>query len=212
MQTLTEAALLRAPGGIFTRGQAACWVGAEGARLDGLVKRALASGEVWHLRRGVFGVARGLMRAAVDPFTVAQQLYGPSYVSLEAALWRHGWIPEAVHVVTCASLPRAKRFETPLGVFEFVRIPQRVFYAGVERVESDGGGVYLIARRLKALADMVYARRHAWEGLAPLVGSLRVEPEQLEELRVEEFEELDGVYENVRVRRFLAGLRKDLGL
>lgn len=212
MQKLTEVALIRAPGGIFTRGQAACWLDAEGARLDGLVKRALACGEVWHLRRGLYGVARVWLRSAIDPYAVAQHLYGPSYVSMEAALWHHGWIPEAVQTITCASLPRSRRFDTPLGVFEFVRIPQAVFFAGVERRNGGDGGVCLLARPLKALADLVYARGHDWEGTAPLVGSLRVEPEQLAELRAEAFEELAGVFGNGRVKRFLTGLRKELGV
>ena len=34
MQTVTEIALEQAPGGIFTRHQAACWLKATGARLD----------------------------------------------------------------------------------------------------------------------------------------------------------------------------------
>ena len=52
MQALTEIALDKAERGIFTREQAALWVGSHGARLDALLKRAAASREIWRIRRG----------------------------------------------------------------------------------------------------------------------------------------------------------------
>ena len=52
MQTLTENALEKAERGIFTREQAAFWVGGSGARLDALLKRAIGAGEVWRIHTG----------------------------------------------------------------------------------------------------------------------------------------------------------------
>ena len=54
MQTITEVALERATRGVFTREQAALWVGSYGARLNALLKRAVAGGEIWRIRRGLY--------------------------------------------------------------------------------------------------------------------------------------------------------------
>lgn len=57
MQTVTEWALERAGQRIFTREQAAFWAGGRGASLHALLKRAVASREIWRLRRGLYGLA-----------------------------------------------------------------------------------------------------------------------------------------------------------
>ena len=217
MQTVTEIALEKAAGGVFTRDQAALWVGNRGARLDALLKRAVARREVWRVRRGLYCLSDRYSRRRVDPLELAQRIHGPSYVSLEAALSYHGWIPEAVQAVTSAALGRSRTFDTPVGLFSFTRVPQRRFLAGVRRVSVDrerreGGSAFFLATPLKALADLVYAQRRDWHSVAPVVKSLRVEDESLAELTGELFDEVISAYKPGRVCRFLTGLRKDLNL
>jgi hypothetical protein len=143
-------------------------------------------------------------------YAMAQHLYGPSYVSLESALSWHGWIPEAVHAVTSASFKKAKEFTTPLGVFGYDRVPQRVFYREVERLTDAGGNVFLMAAPLKALADYVYVRKKNWTKIEPAIRSLRIEPEELEQVTDSMLAALADNYSNSRVKRFLEGLGKDL--
>lgn len=217
MQTVTEMALERAERGVFTRDQAALWVGSRGARLDALLKRAVASREIWRLRRGLYCLPDRYLRDRINPLELAQRLHGPSYVSLETALSHHGWIPEAVQAVTSAALGRSRTFDTPLGLFSFSRVPQRRFLAGVRRVSVDGGGrdagsSFFLATPLKALADLVYVQRWDWHSAAPVVESLRVEDESLAELTGDLFDEVMSAYRAGRALRFLAGLRKDLKL
>lgn len=212
MQALTEIALEKANRGVFTREQAALWVGSRGARLDGLLKRAVASREVWRVHRGLYCLADRYTQGRINPLELAQRIHGPSYVSLETALSHHGWIPEAVHAITSVALERARSFDTPVGLFSFTRVPQRSFLSGVRRASVDGGGSFFLATPLKALADHVYAQRCDWHSTAPVVESLRVEDESLAELTAELFDEVLSAYEPGRVSRFLAGLRKDLRL
>jgi predicted transcriptional regulator of viral defense system len=212
MQTVTELALERAERRIFTREQAALWAGSRGARLDALLKRAVAGREVWRLRRGLYGLANRFAQGRVDPLELAQRIHGPSYVSLETALSQHGWIPEAVQAITSVTPGRSRSFHTPVGLFTFTRVPQRRFLAGVRRTSREGAGAFFLATPLKALADYVYAQRCDWQSAAPVVESLRVEDESLSELTGELFDEVMSAYKPGRVSRFLAGLRKDLKL
>jgi len=212
MQTITEIALERAQHAVFTRPEAACWVGDGGARLDALLKRGVAAAEILRVRRGLFCLADRYRREPIHAFELAQRILGPSYISLESALAHHGWIPEAVYTITSVSAKRSRDFDTPIGRFSYTRVPQDPFFAAVQREELRDGVCFFVASPLKALADYVYSHRCEWTGLAPVVGSLRVEEDDLATLTGESFDALSGVYRSGRVRRFLDAARKDLKL
>jgi hypothetical protein len=69
-----------------------------------------------------------------------------------------------------------------------------------------------MASPLKALADYVYVNRCDWSELAPLRDSLRIDEADLATLAGASFDVLSGVYRTGRVCRFLAGIRKELGV
>jgi len=207
MQTVAEIALQRAERGVFTRDQAALWVGNRGAALDALLKRAVSSGEVWRVHRGLYCLSDRYTKSRVNPLELAQRIHGPSYVSLESALSYHGWIPEAVRAITSVTLARSRAFETPVGLFTFTRVPQRRLFSGVRRASVEEGGAFFLATPLKALADLVYAQRHDWHSATPVIESLRVDDRVLTELTGALFDEVIS-----SVCRFLAGLRRDLKL
>ena len=194
-----------------TQELAALFPGSEDRRY-GLVKRALASGEIIRIRRGLYCLAPKYQKKSINLYALAQLAYGPSYVSLESALSWHGWIPEAVHGITSASFGKSKEFTTPLGVFSYDRVPQRVFYTEVERLTDASGNVFLMATPLKALADYVYVHKRDWTGIKPVIGSLRIEREELKQVTGGILESLASNYNSSRVSRFLEGLREDLNL
>lgn len=212
MNKLTERVLGSLPHGQFTSQEVATLFPGSDDRRYGLVRRAIASGEIIHIRRGLYCLARKYQKKGMNLYALAQHAYGPSYVSLESALSWHGWIPEAVHGITNASFKKSKEFSTPIGLFSYDRIPQELFYAEVKRLTDESGNVFLMASPLKALADYVYVRKKDWAGIGPVVGSLRVETENFERISGDSVEVLIGNYSNNRVRRFLKGLRKDLNL
>ena len=218
MQRLTETVLEKSDTGAFTLLELALWVGGTSNRQFALLKRALKAGEVIRVHRGLYCLAPKYLRRKPDPLVFAQQIHGPSYLSLETALSYHGWIPEAVYAITSASMDRAREFETPLGHFSFTRIPQKVFYTEVTRIEkqntNDPGPhaseSFLVASPLKALADYVYAHKLDWTATGPVIESLRVDESSLAGINLESVETLIDNYSSLRVRRFLKGLRKDL--
>jgi hypothetical protein len=212
MQTMTELALGRADRGVFARQEAACWLNAGGARLNALLKRAVGSGELLRIVRGLYCLDTRFLRARINPLELAQRIQGPSYLSLESALSYHGWIPEAVYTVTSTSLERSRTFDTPLGVFSYTRVPQSRFYSGVNRVVTEDGGSFLMAEPLKALCDYVYAHHCPWDSVTPVRESLRVDEQALAELDAASFEPLLNQYRSRHMQRFLLGFRKDLGL
>ena len=213
MNLLTEKAFENAKTGVFSYSDVLIWLGGTRNAVRNMVKRAVASEEILHIRRGLYCLSKKYNQAGISRNVLANLIYGPSYISFESALAFHGWIPEAVHSVSSVSLLRANTFETPVGFFDYVQIKQSPLYAGVVRIvgENPSAGSFMIAKPLKAVADYVAARGLDWAGIEPLEESLRIDAECLESLKSGDFDELEGVYRSARARRLLAGLRKELG-
>ena len=211
MNLLTEKAFSLSKTGIFSYSDVLVWLGENRNSVKSLVNRAIAANEILHIRRGLYCLAPKFSKVGISRNVLANLVYGPSYLSMESALAIHGWIPEAVHSAVSVSLGRARTFETPLGFFDYVQIGQHPFLAAVEsRRDSAALPPYLVAKPLKAMADYVISHGLDWTGAEPLVDSLRIEEENLSNLTMEDFEELDGVYKSRRGRNFLNGLRKEL--
>ena len=211
MNELTEQIFGISPHGYFTSQEAATLFPGSADRRYGLVKRALAGGEIIQIRRGLYCLAPRFQKKRINPYALAQHIHGPSYVSLESALSWHGWIPEAVYTLTSTSLGKSREFRTPLGVFSYTRVPQRILYTGVERLTDEAGDVFFMASPIKALADYVYVHRKDWTGLEHCSGDLRIEPEAFKAVMANETDLLLGNYTSRRVQAFLRGVRRELG-
>lgn len=212
MNKLTEKIFENAPYGFFTsRDMAVLFDGSKDSRYS-LIKRALASGQIIQIRKGLYCLAPKYRKKRINLYVLAQLVYGPSYVSLESALSWFGWIPEAVYTMTCVSSKRSREFKTPLGVFSYSCVPQKVFYAGVEKLSDDDGNVFLMASPAKALADYVYVQKRNWTGLEPVIESLRIEPDEFKSVTSDSLELLAANYASRRVQKFIKGMKKDLSL
>jgi len=174
------------------------------------VKRLIAQGKLHHIRRGLYCLTdRMQFVTKPHPFELAQLIYGPSYISLESALSFHQLIPERVYTVTSTTCKRSKEFKTPLGLFSFLHLPLENFYTEVELV-TESNSHFFMAKPWKAICDFIYCYKKDWQGLSPLVESLRIQPESLPELRDEQIELLDEYYHHMRINRFLKSVKKDL--
>jgi predicted transcriptional regulator of viral defense system len=170
------------------------------------VKRLLAQGKLLHIRRGLYCLTEAIgYLGQQHPYELAQHIYGPSYISLESALSFHQLIPERVYTITCVSTKRAKEFQTPLGVFNYLRLPAVDFYTEVELI-NENKHPFLIAKPWKAICDYIYCYKKDWISLKPLIHSLRIEPDNLPELRSEEMQLLNDYYRHNRISRFLKSL------
>ncbi len=93
--------------------------GSEGRRYA-LVNRALKSGELLRLQRGMYVLDVSYRRSGLHPFALAQAFVPGSYVSFETALSYHGWIPEKV-VSTSSAVPGRKAKQIDHEIFGMYR-------------------------------------------------------------------------------------------
>jgi predicted transcriptional regulator of viral defense system len=88
-------------------------------------------------------------------FMAANQIYAPSYVSLESALAYHQVIPESVLSVTSVSARKTRQFDSAWGQFSYRSI-KPAFMFGYEVVSARPGQKFLIASLEKAVLDYLY--------------------------------------------------------
>jgi len=212
MQNLTERVFnLAPPGGLFDETVIHNLFpdSSDGARAL-LVHRACQAGEILRLKPGLFVLGTPYRKSEPHPFVVAAVLHSPSHISLESALGHHGLIPEAVYQVSSVTVGRSREYTTPLGVFDFRRVPALAPRAGVEAVEVARNAWAFIALPLRAIADAVYLNKEiTWNrnGLGYLTESLRIEEDDLRSLSFEALDEILDSIRSRRVREYVEGLK-----
>lgn len=109
--------------------------------------------EIIRLKRGMY-VING--NAPISRGLCSNQIYGPSYVSLQWALSYYGLIPERVRVLTAVTTKRSRNFKNSLGYFTYRQVPKDYFLIGINFAQEDGI-TFLMASPEKALCDMILA-------------------------------------------------------
>ena len=215
MQTLTEQVYLHAPpGGLFDQTLVRNLFPdhSTGAR-NLLMHRALDSGEVHRLKRGLYVLSEPFRETQPHPFAVAPMLYAPSVISLESALSIHTLIPEAVYQITSTTPKRSYQTSNPLGEFVFNRIPTANPLAGVEAIKLDDFFWGFVATPFKAIADLVYLRKEvSWidDGIAFLTESMRIEREELCDIPLTTADEIIDSVRTQRTREFMTHLKREI--
>ncbi|UBB90922.1 hypothetical protein J4771_06155 [Candidatus Kaistella beijingensis] len=90
-----------------------------------------------------------------EPFSVANVLYGPSYVSAESALSYHGLIPEQVFSIVSMTLKNSKNFNNSFGNFEYIKLQSPYYAFGIQQIKLRENQFSLMAKAEKAILDKV---------------------------------------------------------
>ncbi|MCX5686964.1 MAG: hypothetical protein NTW09_05880 [Candidatus Omnitrophica bacterium] len=112
-------------------------------------------GLVVKLRRGMYILNENDRKVNPSRQFIANQLYAPSYVSLEYALNLYGLIPERVTEVTNVSTRKTVTFKNALGVFVYQHIKPAAF-SGFKAARDEAGLSFFIALPEKAVVDFLY--------------------------------------------------------
>ncbi len=176
------------------------------------VSKLLRRGDIIRIKKGYYVLGPDLRKTpGVCREILGNQLYGPSYVSLEYALSRHQLIPERVEAVTSVTTQKPKFFATAVGNFSYQQVKKGYFSLGILSQALDDGRGFLLAAPEKALADKVSFTR-GLKGLddlrAFLFADLRIEPEDFRGMDVDFFQELAAV-ENRMSLKSLAELARE---
>lgn len=147
------------------------------------IHRWLTQGVLLPVKRGFYVVSPVHSGEAICLPLIANLLYGPSYVSLDYALYYHGLIPEKVVEITSVTIRRSKIFDSGLGCFSYAHLPTPFYTQDIIQITESDRTVYLMAGPEKALCDKLVLMRNL-----RIYSSAALFRFLLEDLRVDEGE------------------------
>ncbi len=127
----------------------------DGQAIRNQLNRWHKKGLIIKLKRGTYLFNKTDRKTNPSLIFVANQLYAPSYVSLEFALNHYDLIPEKVVDVTSVSTRKTMRIKNELGVFIYQHIKPDAF-RGFRLVRDERGMPLLLAEPEKAVVDFLY--------------------------------------------------------
>jgi len=163
----------------------------------------LCKGVIIRVKKGLYVFGEDDRKHPYSREILANLIYGPSYISLETALWHYGLIPERVESLTSVTVGRSRKFSTPLGLFVYRMIPMAAFQVGMDQAEMADGRSYLIAVPEKALADKLRADRvsirsqrdvQSW-----LFDDLRMDPDAIQKMQPARLEVYANCYHSRKI-------------
>ena len=148
-------------------------------------------GDLIQLRKGLYMTTTSISTNRPDPFLLANHLYGPSYVSLDSALFYWGFIPERVFEITSVTSKLSKRSTVENTVFSFTHLPLAYYPVGIKSVRLTDKQTVLIASPEKCICDKVITTagvnlRSKKQAMTFLVQDLRMDKDRLRELNLRE--------------------------
>lgn len=179
------------------------------------ISTLLARHELVGVRRGLYVVGEAYRGGPVIRECLANLIYGPSYVSLDYALSYHGLIPERVDEVTSVTTGKARRFQTPFGVFTYRPLPPDRYAPGI-MLAGGADGRYLIASPEKALVDKVWCDKRIKPGrltdlAAYLFEDLRIDEERLAALDRTRLAALAAAFASRKIDRLVGLIHRQPG-
>jgi hypothetical protein len=109
-------------------------------------------GNLLRLRNGTYAFAKD--KENIQGEEIASFIYEPSYLSMESALARYGFIPEMVYAYISVTARINRKFTNDFGTFLYRHIKPELFW-GYTEIKTQHGH-YLIADPEKALLDYLY--------------------------------------------------------
>lgn len=119
------------------------------------ISELIKSGELLALRRGLYVPGPEMDLPYPDLFVIANNLRGPSYISMESALSYWGLIPERTYEVSSVTLKTSKLYRTPIGRFSYQYVASPYYSFGLQSVQLKEQQTAIIASREKALCDKI---------------------------------------------------------
>jgi hypothetical protein len=172
------------------------------------IRALLAAGDVVRVKKGLYVFGKAYRNTPVQRETLANLIYGPSYVSLDYALAYYQLIPERVEVVTSVTTAQPRRFETPLGAFTYRTLSLSRYRIGLSLVHAGQSG-FLMATPEKALCDKVWDDKTfkpvaATDIHSYLMEDLRMDRSRLGQLDKKRLREIARGYTSPKVDKVVA--------
>lgn len=175
-------------------------------KIRGLIKNK----DIIRVKKGIYVLGKEYNKP-YNKFILANQIYGPSYISGQTALAYWNMIPERVELILSMTAKRKKQFETPVGRFSYVYCPQQPFNLGVRLEDAGEEKKFLIASPEKALCDVTAMQTHisTREEMVEFIELMRLDFNTNEKLDIGLIEKINAGYKRRSVRLLVGYLKEN---
>lgn len=178
-------------------------IGLNGAYLKVLLSRFVKRGEIIRLKRGVYASKNYLNQAEkenkINSYIefIANNLYEPSYLSMEYVLAERGILTENVNAISSLTRNKTKKLLNRFGVFNYHNIKEELF-CGFLIYEKNG---FLISKAslAKALFDFLFFRKNIIPDKKAFL-ALRLNVENLSEKDRQEFKKYIKIAGSIKMK------------
>lgn len=159
-------------------------------------------GLITKLKRGIYLLNENDRKIEPSRSFIANQLYMPSYVSLEYALNFYGLIPEKVADVTSVATKKTARFGAREGTFIYQHVKPGAF-RGFKTFKDEAGLTFFMALPEKAVVDFIYLNLEKFGIDDPGIFEQSYRFQNLEDLNKKLMMEFAALYGSPKLMRVL---------
>ena len=157
------------------------------------ISELVKNGDLVALKNGLYVFGDKIDLPSLEPFLIANHLWGPSYISLESAMSYWGLIPERVYEISSITMKLSKKYATPKGRFSYRSMPLPYYSFGIYSTTLSPNQVALVASPEKALCDKIIATagiflRSPSQTMNFLLDDLRIDLEWIQKLKANEID------------------------
>ena len=127
-------------------------------------KRWQKKGLIQKIKNGVYILNESDRKVTPSKTYIANQIYLPSYISLEYALSYYNLIPEGVIDITSVTTKKTVSFTNPIGVFVYQHIKIDAF-KGYKSITDEFSLNVIMAEPEKAIVDFLYLNLRSFKEL-----------------------------------------------
>lgn len=149
-------------------------------RINDKISYMIDKQELIPLMKGKYVAGEAYRNGLISDYSIANALYGPSYISAYTALSYYQLIPERVEIIESVTIQRSKSIDTPLGVFQYYKVPNKSFHVGIDHNKKGKVG-YLIGSPTKAVIDALWIDKPDH-----ISGAKAMESHLLQNMRIDE--------------------------
>jgi hypothetical protein len=159
-------------------------------------------GLIVKLKKGIYLLNENDRKIDPSRSFIANQLYMPSYVSLEYALNFYGLIPEKVADLTSVTTKKTTRFSAQEGTFIYQHIKPGAF-RGFKTFKDEANLTFFMALPEKAVVDFIYLNLEKFKVADSKIFERSYRFQNLEDLDKKLIMELTALYGSPKLIRIL---------
>ncbi|HKL01255.1 MAG TPA: hypothetical protein VJ943_13460 [Desulfotignum sp.] len=175
-------------------------------KIRGLIKNK----DIIRVKKGLYVLGKEYNKP-YNKYILANQIYGPSYITSQTALAFWNMIPERVELIISMTTKRKKLFETPVGRFSYLYCRKEIFNIGINLEEADDQKKFLIASPEKALCDFIATQTHISleKEMKEFLELMRLDYDEIKKFNFSLLEEIGAAYKKQSISLLINCLKEN---